>query len=140
MMKPLLGLIVLLVMAQAQSITPYYILPVQTTQGSLTSYSFLLGTDTNIATNAQVALTFPFEFSPNVLTQVTRVRYAMGSGALQVAKWSIYLYTFTIEVGTISIGNITIVIDNVRNPSEYTASSYFVARTLFKNVEVTSNS
>lgn len=140
MIKSLFAIILLLTIAQTQLITPYYILPVQTTQGIATHYTFLFSTDTNIPTNAQVAITFPFEFSPSALTQVTRVRFALGEDSLKTAIWSLSLYTFYIQINTIPKGNITIVIDNVLNPNEYTTSSYFVVQTLFKNVVITSNS
>jgi len=39
----------------------------------------------------------------------------------------------------IPIGNLTIVIDNILNPADYSTSSYFVVSTLFKSVVVTSN-
>jgi hypothetical protein len=139
MMKYLLGIAFILLLVQGQDITPYYILPTQSTQDTVASYAFLFYTDTAITSNAQVVLTFPFEFSPNLLTQVTRIRYSMGTGPLQVAKWSISLYTLSIDVGSIAIGNISLLIDNVRNPKEYTTSSDFVVKTKFNNVVVTSN-
>jgi len=86
-----------------------------------------------------VAITFPFEFSPNALTQVSRVRYSTNGTLPVLAKWSVKLYKFTIQLNQIAIGNITIVIDNVLNPKDYTTSSYFVVETLFKNVAITSN-
>lgn len=139
MIKSLLVVIFLAALAASQTITPYYVLPVQTTRGTLTSYSFLFSTDTDIASNAWVAITFPFEFSPNALTQVSRVRYLTSESVLQNATFALSLYTFTIEVGQIAIGNITVVIDGVANPTDYKTSSYFSVQTLFKNVVVTSN-
>jgi hypothetical protein len=139
MIKSLLLVIFLATLAASQTITPYYVLPVQTTQNVLTSYSFLFSTDTDIASNAWVAVTFPFEFSPNALTQVSRVRYLTSGSTLLNATLSLSLYTFTIQVGQIAIGNITVVIDGVLNPKDYTTSSYFSLQTLFKNVVVTSN-
>ncbi len=139
MMKSLLLVILLVALAGSQSITPYYVLPVQTTQNVLTTYSFLFYTDTDITSNAWVAVTFPFEFSPNALTQVTRVRYLTNGTTLQNATFSLKTYTFTIQVHQIAIGNITIVIDGVLNPRDYTTSSFFSVQTLFKNVAVTSN-
>ena len=129
MIKYLLVVLMALLLVQGQDITPYYILPTQTTQDTTTSYAFLFYTDTPITSNAQVVVTFPFEFSPNYLTQVTRVRYALGSNPLQVAKWSVALNTFTVSVGSIAIGNISLLIDNVRNPKEHTTSSFFMVRT-----------
>lgn len=86
-----------------------------------------------------MAVTFPFEFSPNALTQATRIRYALGDGALTTASWTLNLYTFTVPISSIQAGNVTIVIDGVLNPTDYTTSSYFTVQTLFKNVVVTSN-
>ena len=140
MIKAICFIILLVVLAQTQTITPYYILPVQTTRNTVTSYSFLFHTDTRIGTNAKVSIAFPFEFSPNSLNQATRVRYAIGNQDLQNATWSINLYTYTIQLDFIPIGNITIVIDNIRNPKDYTTSSYYVVETLFKNVVITRNS
>jgi hypothetical protein len=105
----------------------------------VTSYSFLFYTDTDIASNAWVAITFPFEFSPNALTQVNRVRYLTNGAVLQNATFALNLYTFTVQIKQIAIGNITIVIDGVLNPKDYTTSSFFSLQTLFKNVVVTSN-
>jgi hypothetical protein len=139
MMKSLCLIILLVFLTQQQAITPYYVLPVQSTQNVATSYSFLFFTDTDIANNAWVAITFPFEFSPNALTQVTRVRYSTNGSQPVAAKWSINLYQFLIQMNQIAIGNITVVIDNVLNPKDYSTSSYFVVQTLFKNVVITSN-
>ena len=99
MIKYLLGIAFILVLIQGQYVTPYYILPTQSTQDALTSYALLFHTDTPITTNAQVVLTFPFEFSPNQLTQTTRIRYSLASGPLTEAKWSVSLNTFSINVG-----------------------------------------
>ena len=60
MIKSLCIIIFLVGIAHQQTITPYYILPTQTTQNVNTSYSFLFQTDTEITSYAQVALTFPF--------------------------------------------------------------------------------
>lgn len=139
MIKPLLVVILLVVFAHQQKITPYYILPVQTTQNVITSYSFLFYTDTAIPSSAQVSVTFPFEFNAGALTQVSRVRFAMGNQALQNASWSLNIRTFTIQINQIAEGNITIVIDNVLNPKDYTTSSAFQVQTLFQSVVVTSN-
>ena len=139
MIKSLCIIIFLVGIAHQQTITPYYILPTQTTQNVNTSYSFLFQTDTEITSYAQVALTFPFEFSPNALTQVTRIRYSTDGVTLLNATWRVNLYTFTIQINKITIGNLTIVIDNVLNPRYYTTSSYFTVQTLFQNVVVTSN-
>ena len=79
-----------------------------------------------IATNAKVSIAFPWEFSPNSLNQATRVQFAIGNNDLRNATWSINLYTYTIQLDYIPIGNITIVIDNILNPRGYTASSFFV--------------
>ena len=139
MIKPLLVVILLVVLAHQQTITPYYILPVQTTQNVITSYSFLFYTDTAIPNSAQVAVTFPFEFNAGALTQVSRVRFAAGNQALQNASWSLKIRTFTIQINQIAEGNITIVVDNVLNPKDYTTSSSFQVQTLFQSVVVTSN-
>lgn len=139
MIKLLLLIVLLGAGVWGQTITPYYILPQSTTQNTLTSYSFLFYTDTNVPSNAQVAVTFPFEFSPNALTQVTRVRYALADGTLETASFTLNLYTFTVSIANIPVGNVTIVVDGVKNPIDYTTSSYFTVQTLFKNVVVTSN-
>jgi len=139
MTKTLFLVIVLLSLAHCQIITPYYVLPVQTTQNVVTSYSFFFHTDTDIESNGRVAITFPFEFSPNALTQVTRVRYLTDGTALLNATYTLNLSTFTLQINRIPIGNITVVIDGVRNPRDYTTSSFFAVRTLFKNVVVTAN-
>ena len=140
MMKSLLLIILLVGLSQQQSVTPYYILPVQTTQNVVTSYSFLFGTDTSISTNAQVAIVFPFEFSPNELTKINRVQCAIGNNPLSNVTYSIRLYTVTINLDQIPIGNVTVVINNILNPKDYSTSSFFSVQTLFKNVVVTSNS
>ena len=139
MIKSLLVVILLFTLSSPQTITPYYVLPVQTTLNVNTSYSFLFNTDTDIASNAWVAITFPFEFSPNALTQVTSVRYLTTGTVLQNATFALNLYTFKVQINQIAIGNITIVIDGVLNPKDSTTSSYFSVQTLFKNVVVTSN-
>lgn len=139
MMKSLCLIILLVFLTQQQAITPYYVLPVQSTQNVATSYSFLFYTDTDIANNAWVAITFPFEFSPNALTQVSRVRYSTNGSQPVTARWSVKLYRFLIQMNQIAIGNITVVIDNVLNPKDYSTSSFFVVQTLFKNVVITSN-
>lgn len=41
MIKSLSVIILLLAVAQMQKVTPYYILPVETSQNTLTSYNFL---------------------------------------------------------------------------------------------------
>lgn len=140
-MKSISVFIIILTLASTQTITPEYILPVQTTQNVVTSYSFHFHIDTAIANNAFVAIKFPFEFSPNALTQVTRIRLSTTGSLPTTIRWSISgYYTFLIEVTSIAIGNITVVIDNILNPSSYTSSSYFTVETRFKNVVVTSNS
>jgi len=140
MIKSLLLTIFLVFLAHQQTITPYYILPVQTTQNVATAYSFLFYTDTSITNNAWVAVTFPFEFSATALTQVSRVRYSVTGSMPIVTKWSVNQSQFLIQLNQIAIGNVTIVIDNVLNPTDYTTSSYFVVQTLFQNVVITSNS
>ena len=96
MIKSICFIILLLVVAQAQTITDYSLLPVQTTRKVITDYSFLFGTDTRITNNAQVGITFPFEYRPRDLNKATRVRYAIGTGVLQNSTWSITLRTFYI--------------------------------------------
>ena len=119
-MKSICILIILLMVAHTQKIKPYSLLPVQTTQNVITTYSFLFGTDTRISSNAQVSITFPFEFRPRDLNKATRVRYAIGDGALQNGTWTISSRTFLIEINpNIPIGNITILIDGIRNPLDY---------------------
>ena len=71
MMKSIFTLIIIFTLASTQTITPYEILPLRTTQNVLTSYSFHLNTDTDIANNAFVAIKSPFEFSANALTEVS---------------------------------------------------------------------
>lgn len=140
MIKSIFLVILLLAVAYPQTITPYQLLPVQTTQNVNTTYSFLFATDTKITNSPSVSITFPFEFSVNALTQASRVRYAVADGALQEATWSFNLRTFNIPISpSIPIGNITIVIDNILNPEDYTTSSHFVVSTLFKSVVVTTN-
>lgn len=120
MMKSLCVLIILLVVAFPQEITHYSLLPVQTTKNTLTTYSLLFGTDTPISANAKVGITFPFEFRPRDLNKATRIRYAIGDGRLQNGTWSITSRTFMIEISSnIPIGNMTIVIDGIRNPEDY---------------------
>ena len=119
-MKSICVLIMLLMVAQTQKITPYTLLPVQTTQNIVTTYSLLFGTDTRISSNAQVSITFPFEFRPRDLNKATRVRYAIGDGALQNGTWTISSRTYLIEISpNIPIGNLTILIDGIRNPQDY---------------------
>ena len=89
MIKSLLVIILLLAIVYNQSITPYTLLPVQTARSTLTDYSFHFYTDTAIHSNAQVAITFPFEFAGSKLNKATRVRYAVGKGILTVANCSI---------------------------------------------------
>ena len=96
MIKSLCLVILLLVAAQTQTVTHYTLLPVQTTQNVLTTYSLLFGTDTRISSNAQVAVTFPFEFLPRDLNKASRVRYAIGNGALQNSTWSIKGRTYLV--------------------------------------------
>jgi hypothetical protein len=89
MIKSILSVIILVTLVSTQTITPYYILPVQTTQNVLTSYSFNFYTDTDIVNNAYVAIKFPFEFSPNALTQVKRIRYTTNDSIPITVKWKI---------------------------------------------------
>ena len=89
MMKSIFTLIIIFTLASTQTITPYEILPLRTTQNVLTSYSFHLNTDTDIANNAFVAIKFPFEFSANALTQVKRIRYATNDSLPIAAKWKL---------------------------------------------------
>ena len=96
MIKSTFFLVLLLMVAQTQKITHYNLLPVQTTQDVVTTYSLLFGTDTRISSNAQVSITFPFEFLPRNLNKATRVRYAIGTGALQNATWAIFSRTYII--------------------------------------------
>ena len=131
-MKYLCFLIALLLFAQAQEITQYSLMPVQTTRNTTTTYSFLFGTDTKISSNAQVAITFPFEFRPRDLNKATRVRYAIGDGPLQNGTWTITLRRFLIAIDSgIPIGNVTILINDIRNPEDYKTSSEFIVETLF---------
>lgn len=143
MIKSLCLIVLLVGLASQQKITPYYILPAHTTLNVYTSYSFLFHTDTDIPTNAKVALTFPKEFVREQLPQVTRVRYSTDGFNLQNATWSLYLSTFTIQINQITAGNLTIVIDNVQNPKDLdsatTTSSTFIVQTLFQDVVVSSN-
>jgi len=44
------------------------------------------------------------------------------------------------QLNRIPIGYMTVVIDNVRNPSDFSTSSFFTVSTLFKEVLVSSNS
>ena len=125
----LVTFMMLILGSKGQILTPYYVLPIQNTQNISTSYAFLFHTDTPITSNAQVVVTFPVEFSLTDLAQITKVRYSLGSTPLQVARWSISLYTFTIDVGSIPIGNISLLIDNVRNPNVQITSGYFMVRT-----------
>jgi hypothetical protein len=139
MIKSLLLLLLLCAFTRHQNITPYYILPVETTQNAITSYSFLFGTDTAISTNALVRITFPFEFDARFLPKINRVRYSTNTSALINATFIVNQNIILIQVNQIQIGNITIVIDNVLNPTGFQQSSSFVIETLFQNVVVTSN-
>ena len=129
MIKYLLVALMTLLLVQGQYLTPYYILPVQNTQDIVTSYAFLFYTDTPITNNAQVVVIFPAEFSPTDLAQVTKVRYALGGNPLQVAEWSVSLNIFTLSLGSIAIGNVSLLIDSVRNPNQQMTSGYFMVRT-----------
>lgn len=141
MIKSLLLIICIYSFAQAQVITPYYILPAQTTQNAITSYSFLFYTDTAIASNAWVRINFPIEFDQSKLQLVSKIRYLTNGTQLLNATWRVSSSSFTIWIGQIQVGNITVVIDNVQNPNnDYSTSSYFSVSTLFTNVVVTSNS
>ena len=90
-----------------------------------------------------MALTFPSEFTS--LTQVNRVRFSFDGVTLLNATWSFYLNTFTIPIGNLAIGNLTIIFDNVLNPkdipttSNSTTSSFFILQTLFQDVVVAAN-
>jgi len=143
MIKSLCLIVLLVALASQQTITPYYILPAQTTLNTVTSYSFLFQTDTPIATQARISLTFPIEFDSGQLAQVNRVRWSDDGGALQApSSWTLYFNTFVILVGSISTDNITIVIDNVQNPKDIasaTTSSYFIIQTQFNDVPVATN-
>jgi hypothetical protein len=76
MIKSLLAIILLAAFVQGQQINSHYVLPVHSAKNVVTTYSFHFYTDTDIAYNAQVAIVFPFEFSPNALTQASRVRHS----------------------------------------------------------------
>lgn len=141
MMKSLCLIILLLALSQSQDITPYYVLPVQTTQNVVTSYSFLFHTDTDILSNARVAITFPDEFDKTKLSQASRVRYLTTGTTLQNASWAVASGTFTLQLRQIAIGNITVVIDGIANPadSNVAVSGYFKVATLFKDVVISYN-
>lgn len=141
MMKSLSLIILLLALSQSQDITPYYVLPVQTTQNVVTSYSFLFYTDTDILSNARVAITFPDEFDKTKLSQATRMRYLTAGTTLQNATWAVSSGTFTIQMKKISIGNITVVIDGIANPADtnIVVSGYFKVATMFKDVIISYN-
>ena len=140
-MKSLIVLVCLLGLTYHQSvtITPDYILPETTAQGETTSYSLRFALSEDVPSNAHGTVTFPTEFSPNALTQITRVRWAAKDGTLQNATWSVSLRTVKLNLGTVEAGNITIVLDNVANPSGYSTSSYFTVGVLFQEVTVANN-
>ena len=60
MIKSLCLVVLLLAVVNSQIITPYTLLPVQTTRNTSTTYSFLFYTDTAINSYSSVAITFPF--------------------------------------------------------------------------------
>ena len=124
MIKSYLLIFLLLILTHHQNINGTTITPVKTTRSTLTDYSFHFYTDTAIHSNAQVAISFPFEFSSSTLNKATRVQYAVGSGNLTKATWSVSNRMFKIEIlPNIPIGNITILIDGITNPQDYDTSS-----------------
>lgn len=97
-MRFLIFIVLLITLSQSQDITPYYVLPVQTTQNIVTSYSFLFYTDTEVLSHARVAITFPKEFDKARLSQATRVRYLTTGTTLKNATWAVSNGTFTIKL------------------------------------------
>jgi hypothetical protein len=125
-MKSIALLMLLCFIAQQQLITPYSLLPVETTQNVTTSYSFLFSTDTNIPNSAFVRITFPYEFDPRALTLSNRARYSTNTSNLKIAPFKLVQRSFIIDIGSIQKGNLTIIIDKILNPTSAETSSFFI--------------
>ena len=135
-MKSLMVLVLLIGLTLHQSVTikPDYILPETSAKGETTSYSLRFNLSEGVPSNAHITVDFPTEFSPNALTQISRVRWALDNDELQTANWTITLRTIKLDIGSLKAGSITIVLDNVANPSDYSTSSYFTVGVLFQEV------
>jgi hypothetical protein len=116
--KYLILLILLISLSSQQTLTPIQLLPTVTTQNVAADYAFIFSTDTNIPHSASIQMTFPFEYDSRILNNFTGCYFAAGNSALQLGICTLNKRSFTIQVGQILIGNITILIKNIQNPIE----------------------
>ncbi len=136
---PLLLLCLLFCLARQQTLSPLLLLPTETTQNVSVDYAFKLYTDTNVPHSASIALTFPFEYDPRELIKYTGCYFSNGTAPLQQRPCSVSLRTFTVNVGQIQAGSLTIFIKNIKNPVEASMSSHFSMKTSFRDVTITEN-
>jgi hypothetical protein len=124
-------------LSRQQTLSPLLLLPTETTQNVPVDYAFKFATDTNIPHSASISLTFPFEFDPRELIKYTGCFFSNGTSSLIQTTCSVSLRTFTVNVGIIQAGTLTVFIKNIRNPVEASMSSHFSMKTLFRDVIIT---
>ena len=71
---------VLILSVFPQKIDKHMLLPVETTQGAITSYSIGFSSDTSIQHSAKVRITFPYEFDPRKLIFFSKCELQKGQG------------------------------------------------------------
>jgi hypothetical protein len=126
-----------------QAVTPvgkFPILPYDTTQGAITSYAFYFSSDTDITDNASVQVIFPTEFDPRSLALFTGclIQGSSDNEYLPV-PCSVSYNSFTIKAGSITAGDLSVVVNGITNPLSSTISSQFAISTLFQTIQVTTN-
>lgn len=95
--------------------------------------------ETTVPHSAKINVIFPFEFDPRALIAFSGCKVQRPSSALASVPCTVSNRTFTLDVGTIAIENITVVIGNILNPTDVEMSSQFIVQTLFIKVVVESN-
>ena len=69
--------------------------------------------------SAAIRITFPFEFDPRGLIKHQGCRLKRANQSIEDAQCSLSNRSFTVQVGHIDMGQIIVVISNIRNPLNY---------------------
>jgi len=115
--KCIVVILLLVALTNQQQLTPYLLLPVETTQNVYTDYAFSFYTDTNIQNDANVQIDFPYEFDPRYLNLYSSCKYSSGDASLVTTSCKLNIRSFTINVKSIKPGNVTILVKNILNPN-----------------------
>jgi hypothetical protein len=114
--KYLILLVLLISLSSQQILSPIMLLPTETTQNVTADYAFSFYTDSNVPHSASIRIVFPFEYDARILTRHKGCYFSFGSDMLKESQCSLNRNTFTIKIESIVIGNMTVLIKNIRNP------------------------